>query len=343
MTWRRLVFLWQYSATPGRPTEIARRVRSYGFDALAVKAFDGTSWMGRFDSSPWAIHDLTTLVARATECRGEGVRLVPWCVPQGTLDRQAEVALAAEVASEFGELIIDAEPYRGFWESSWESFADYLAWLRQAAPDAIIHVTFDAPYRDYSRIRINDWAHLVNGYLMPQDYWTDFQEPPAHVLRRSHAQLKGLGEICHVLPLNGSVAEYAAVGAETLDMDLPRLAFWALHNTNDVALQARGLIPLSEPSSTNDTATAPSSSEGQADEATPQQEKKTVIDENTARSFMETLRLWYRTQAPARDEILHLRDAHKSQGAAAVASASKYPLLVLNELERLLGEPITGG
>lgn len=243
MTWQRLVFVHQFDHFGSATLEaIASLVREAGADAVAVKTHDGLDWMASFDASPLAIRDSASLRERHEQFAAHGLQLVPWCVPVGTLERHREVALAAEVATACGELVIDAEPYAGFWRArwglGWGEFGHYLAWLRQEAADAVIHVTVDAPYRDYSALAVADWAPLVNGCLLPQDYWTDFREPVELVLWRSHNQLAALGEVVHVLPLNGTAAEYATAARVLAELGSRRLAGWVLGHSSAATRRA---------------------------------------------------------------------------------------------------------
>lgn len=67
------------------------------------------------------------------------------------------------------------------------------------------------------------------------------------------------------------------------------------------------------------------------------------MDRNKAREAMDALRRWYAIQAPAANEIVHLRDAHGSEGARRVADAAGHALRALHIIEEALGEPRTGG
>lgn len=303
--WKQLIFVWQYSFANEPPFAIAKRLQTLSFDSVAVKAFDGLDWMAKFDSSTYAIDNVHRLIKQTKIYEQHGLKLVPWGVPHGNIDRRSEVALAASIAEACKEIIIDAEPYDRFWQASWESFAEYLTWLREAAPDAIIHVTFDAPYRDYSRIKIDRWSHLVNGYLMPQDYWTDFEEPPYLVLQRSTTQLETLGNICHVLPANAPISEIIEV-AQFIQR---RVALWSLHNlTDEIAYTVRKLM------------------------------EDTDMNVEQLELVLEDLNRWYAIQSPAKNEIEHLRDVHGSTGARAVADAAKYAILAKQRLEQLIDQ-----
>lgn len=316
-TWRKAIFLWQFD-TVGSIEAVVQRALAAGCDAVLVKSHDALAWMAQYDRSPLAIRDTPSLLARRGELAAHGLRVVPWCVPSGVVDRHAEVALAAEVATALGEIVIDAEPYDGYWRDDWMGFRNYLQWLRQAAPNAIVHVTLDAPYRDYRTICVTQWADMVNGYLMPQDYWTTFREAPVRVLERSHRQLAPLGHVCHVLPLAAAPEQYEEAQRVLLDMGADAVAGWAMHSATDVGLAAFGGLVLHA-------------------QRRDMEAEEMAISEELVRAALDDLKLWYEIQAPARKEIEHLAQMHGSAGAQAVAKAAGYAIRAKEKLEKALG------
>src|SRR5579862_453271 len=88
-----------------------------------VKALDGVDWMNQFDQSPLAIHDPSGSPPAWTWSTQDWV---PWTVPRG-LDPAAEGELTGAIAEVAGGVILDLEPYPGFWAGDEAAAAGFLA------------------------------------------------------------------------------------------------------------------------------------------------------------------------------------------------------------------------
>lgn len=94
-----------------------------GAGVLLVKAMDGQQWMSDFDNAPAAIYGPKALRGLQQVGAAQGCSVVPWVVPHGRDDAAMHAALG-EV------LIVDLEPYPGFWTDSAGGVPLYLAGLR---------------------------------------------------------------------------------------------------------------------------------------------------------------------------------------------------------------------
>lgn len=131
-----------------------------------------------------------------------------WTVP--TAEAPAEEGrLSGELAARAGGVILDIEPYRGFWRS--DSVGEAEAFLRayRQVTEAPIRVSLDQrrlrdgfPHRPFMEAAAD---------FLPQVYWTDFGRPWREVLEEARSLLKPFGKpIEYVLPGN---AESSDIGA----------------------------------------------------------------------------------------------------------------------------------
>ncbi|HEY8744876.1 MAG TPA: hypothetical protein VIU62_17440, partial [Chloroflexota bacterium] len=160
--------------------QIAATAKNYaGADIVMVKAMDGLTWMSNFDSSPNAISGLTKW--RETVARGAaaGVTVLPWVVSNHRTDAESHAALGSIV-------VVDLEPYPGFWSGAgvvrsehsasavnpWADLAAgvpvYLADLRAGGVTGL-HVSIDPRAGAETALNVAAWAGSVDG-LLPQVY-----------------------------------------------------------------------------------------------------------------------------------------------------------------------------
>lgn len=143
-----------------------------GTTTLTHKVMDGLTWQGQIDPET-AFRNLDECSALASYWTKAGGRFVPVVVPRG-LRREAQAH--AEVARFFGTLVLDLEPYDGFWDKApTEQAPVYLRELRRDAPDAYLVLQAD-PRRfwDTGGFTIPEVAPYVNTF-MNQHYvgWTE--------------------------------------------------------------------------------------------------------------------------------------------------------------------------
>jgi DNA-binding CsgD family transcriptional regulator len=212
------------SLGPRRPPEVGLRgIWLHQFDLLPnptveaittawtgpvyVKALDGVDWMARFDTSPLAVQSMQGAPPYwSWKERG----WVPWTVPRGG-DPVREGQLTGQLAEAAGNVILDLEPYKGFWEGTeWgaEHFVDAYFAETQVLPQICL---------DHRRLRdgfpYDTFLERVAG-LLPQVYWTDFQRPWLEVLEEAAAVLAPLQRpIEYVLPGNARAADLQAARA----------------------------------------------------------------------------------------------------------------------------------
>lgn len=170
-----------------------------------MKALDGLDWMARFDRGALAVDG-----ANPSRWTWRERGWTPWTVSTA-ISPAEEGALTGQLANEAGEVILDLEPYAGFWRGTPGDADAFLAAYRAEA---------DAPFRisiDHRRLRDGfpypAFIEAAAGFL-PQVYWTDFRRPWSEVLVEAEAALRPYGkQIEYVLPGNAEPADFAAAVA----------------------------------------------------------------------------------------------------------------------------------
>jgi len=158
--------------------------------------------MARFDGSPLAVDGVSP-----SHWSWREMGWTPWTVPTAA-DASREGALAGQLARAAGSVILDLEPYAGFWRGTAHDADAFIAAYRQET-DAPLRISLDHrrvgegfPYPSFMDAAAD---------LLPQVYWTDFRRSWAAVLEEAEAVLTPYGKpIEYVLPGNAQPADFAA-------------------------------------------------------------------------------------------------------------------------------------
>ena len=153
-----------------------------------VKTSDGSSWMSRFDgkaalhiSGPEAIRRWVLTLQRY------GLEFHAWCVPRG-LDIEGEARVITDACSVPGvrSMILDVEPYRGFYEGGRATVRPLMTRIRTALPGAYhIAMSVDPRPAHYASIFPDEWFPFVNS-ILPQVYWRTFGVTPESALATAY-------------------------------------------------------------------------------------------------------------------------------------------------------------
>jgi hypothetical protein len=168
---KNLARFWQFSAD-GPPEQIRSVLAAHNM-SMALKTHDGTRWMSRFDTSHEAVTGPHRVEQLARYFEEGGVPFHAWCVLNGK-EPEREAWMCAEVlAAGARSMIIDLEPYAGFWRGSSIEAKIFGTELRRLQPDAWISVSVDARPWQIGGIPLSEFAAFSNE-LAPQVYWQDF-------------------------------------------------------------------------------------------------------------------------------------------------------------------------
>lgn len=211
-------FVWMISADyPGLVNSsdderIAMRTVIY-------KLMDGVNWMGQFDAWPYAPRSLDdALNNTAPRYYAQSIGFAPWVVPHG-IAWQAEADAYAEIAKAFSVVLIDVEPFAGFWNGDLDNIPRFFERLADRAQGrAIVPIldtrVFNTPggahVDRFAEVRFDQWAHLVN-FVWSMDYFNvsdTFGATPAEAVKRSSNEIRARGkQAVHILPGDAQTSE----------------------------------------------------------------------------------------------------------------------------------------
>lgn len=233
----RTVWQWMFSAqAEGTITAAATTIHQYaGADVLLVKAMDGQAWMSQFDTVPTAISGSQALAAAIAEGTKAGITVVPWVVPHSLADAAAHAAVGPT-------LVVDLEPYTGFWTDSAANVSGYLAALHAGGVQNVF-VSIDPRPSATAALAIDGWAHTVAG-LLPQTYWTSFQRPYSECVGYVQT-LQGYGvPVYPVLPFDATPSDASGFWQACLALGCTSPQLWRLGSADGAELHTFGQLAV---------------------------------------------------------------------------------------------------
>lgn len=186
------VAIWHWKGTgvaENTIEELASEVvrRAPNVKQIWVKTSDGPDWMGEYDASAMAINGPQD-VARWVNVLGRyGLEFHAWCVPTG-VEPDREVQLIAAVCNTPGvkSMVLDIEPYAGFWQGGREGIRPFGIKLRSSI-DRSFHVGMSVDPRPwhYASVYPDEWLPFINS-IHPQTYWKTFRQTPEEALQQTY-------------------------------------------------------------------------------------------------------------------------------------------------------------
>jgi hypothetical protein len=166
--------------------ELARtiRQRAPAISQVFVKTSDGTDWMGRYDNKrSMAIDGPAAISNWVTTLQKYGLEFHAWCVPKGlNIEAEANIIIQACKVPGVRSMLLDIEPYQGFYQGGKASVRPLMSKIRAALPGAFhIAMTVDPRPQHYASIFPDEWFPFVNSVHL-QLYWGTFQNTPDVVL-----------------------------------------------------------------------------------------------------------------------------------------------------------------
>lgn len=153
-----------------------------------VKTSDGSDWMARYDNKPGMAIDGPDAIRRwITTLQKYGLEFHAWAVPRG-LDINGESNILAQTCQIPGvrSLILDVEPYQGFYQGGRQSVRPLMSRLRASVPGAFhIAMCVDPRPNHYAEIFPDEWFPFVNSVHL-QLYWGTFQVSPDTALANGY-------------------------------------------------------------------------------------------------------------------------------------------------------------
>ena len=171
---RYLSWVWQFSRD-GSAAEIASLLADNRLGVL-LKTHDGTDWMATYDTSPDAVSGPQQVRFLADYFEGQGVPFHAWAVVKG-LDPVKEAEMAAQVlAAGARSLVLDLEPWTGFWQGTPEAARIFGQELRRMQPGATVITSIDPRPWGMAAVPLAEFASFSNA-LAPTIYWETFNSP----------------------------------------------------------------------------------------------------------------------------------------------------------------------
>lgn len=184
------VWFWRSDSIPYTSIdELARGLRETmpAVNTVYVKVADGSNWQGTYERvADFAVNGPAD-VDRWVETLGQyGLEFHAWAVPKG-VDIPAEVDVLVQAASRPGvrSLLLDVEPYDGFWSGTADDIARFMSRFRQSLPDIHIGLAIDPRPWHYQSISPEVWLPYV-GSVHPMAFWATFRQTPDEVLKYAY-------------------------------------------------------------------------------------------------------------------------------------------------------------
>lgn len=230
--------------------------RTFGFDALLVKALDGVSWMSDYDGGRDAISSADEVAAQRDRCHAAGLKYFTWTVPLHDVDLALQAQRTSAAALNSDGLFLDVEPYDRVDGSPpfWGPLRpvglarSFMQRIRDRAPDAWLCLQPDPRPARLAEIRPDEWMPFVDAFS-GQHYWTDFDpRNPANWASLARLEMTRAAEIGRtygkpVLPTLPGISPTSAVPVDLLG-DFGGFVVFRLATTADPMLRLLGGLTL---------------------------------------------------------------------------------------------------
>ncbi len=197
-----------------------------------VKTSDGSQWQGVYDTDRALAIDGRDSVKRWVQAlEANNLEFHAWCVPKGR-DVEAEADIIIQTCQIPGvrSMILDIEPYAGFWEGGRDAIRPFMTRIRRELPgDFHIAMAVDPRPRHYNSIFPDEWFPFINSvHLMA--YWASFQRPPGEVVDEAFNTWRNFGRPMFVaLQTNAEPVDMEAARARAVQTQgSPGLSWWRL-------------------------------------------------------------------------------------------------------------------
>ncbi len=166
--------------------ELALSIRRYApaVSQVWVKTSDGSDWMAHYDNKAAMSIDGPAAIRRwVTTLQKYGLEFHAWCVPRGLdIDGESSVIIQACQTPGVRSMVLDVEPYQGFYQGGRDTIRPLMVKVRAALPGAFhIGMAVDPRPNHYADIFPDEWFPFVNSVHL-QLYWATFQVTPDKAL-----------------------------------------------------------------------------------------------------------------------------------------------------------------
>ncbi|MBZ0308880.1 MAG: SH3 domain-containing protein, partial [Anaerolineae bacterium] len=200
------VAIWQWKGDVLPESSIEDVVRNIKASAphvtqLWVKTSDATArtgaqWTGYWDTKrALAIDGPESIDKWVAVLERYGMEFHAWCVPKGShLEAETNLIIQTCLRPGVKSLIMDIEPYAGFWEGGKQGIRPFMTRIRRAIPGAFhIGMSVDPRRHHYASIFPEEWSPFVSS-IHPQVYWATFRQTPEDALKEAFDVWKPYGK-----------------------------------------------------------------------------------------------------------------------------------------------------
>ncbi len=149
---------------------------------------DGARWQGYWDTKRSLAIDGPQSIDRWVQVlQANGMEFHAWCVPKGT-HTEAETDILIQACQRPGvrSLILDIEPYAGFWQGGQAGIRPFMTRVRRALPGTFhIGMAVDPRRHHFATIFPAEWFPFINS-IHPMVYWATFRRTPEDALRETY-------------------------------------------------------------------------------------------------------------------------------------------------------------
>src|SRR5512142_364192 len=177
--------------------DVAQTILIYApaVNAVWVKTSDGSDSMAKYDSKASLHIDCPAAIDRwVSTLQKYGLEFHAWCVPRGLdINGEANVIIQACQRPGVRSMVLDVEPYPGFYAGDESTIRPLMVKIRSALPGAFhIGMSVDARQAHYNEIHPQTWFPFVNS-IHPQVYWPDFGVTPQQALSYAYQAWSNYG------------------------------------------------------------------------------------------------------------------------------------------------------
>ncbi len=156
----------------------------------------GAQWQGYWDTKrALAIDGVASIDRWVQGLARYGLEFHAWCVPRGG-DINGETSIIIQACSRPGvkSMILDVEPYSGFWIAGRDGVRPFMTRIRRALPGAFhIGLAVDPRTQHYETVFPREWAPFVNS-VHPMVYWATMRKTPDALLEETYRVWGGYGK-----------------------------------------------------------------------------------------------------------------------------------------------------
>jgi murein DD-endopeptidase MepM/ murein hydrolase activator NlpD len=207
-----------------------------------VTATSGAQWQGFWDTKRGLALDGPASIDRWVQALARhNMEFVAWAIPRG-INIAAEADLIIQACQRPGvrAMVLDVEPYEGFWVGGPQAVRPLMTRIRRALPGSFhIGMAVDPRRQWFDKITPQEWFPFVNS-VHPMVYWATFRRQPDASLAETYEVWGNYGRA--IVPILQGDAEApditTAATLSTSRHNARGLSFWRLGVMNSIQLRA---------------------------------------------------------------------------------------------------------